>query len=335
MVRLRSKMLWAMLIILGLVSISTLPLNDVVSADSRGWTINWNGVKGPFRFEGVCRPSELVTWSVGGKGGSGNVFLRHIEIISDDLEILDSKHFHLPDEDNSVDLHGLYFDTSGRGWVVGDKGSIFYTPNNGGSWIKQKSGSKEVLDDIVCVNERSCWILGGERIFREGFVLHTKNGGSSWQRIAKISGRMIEFVDEKHGWIVNSNLVYRTTDGGRKWKRVRIDPEANDEGDYYVDGQRDRTREGLHFTTLRFMNDKVGWAAGSNKIARTDNGGRTWRITELDDILKANIAGVVAHDEKTALAVNKGEWNYCTEDAGKTWTKCFRRKDIPESDTEK
>jgi photosystem II stability/assembly factor-like uncharacterized protein len=297
------------------------------NADSRGWTINWNGVKAPFRFEGVCRPSELASWSVGARGGSGNVFYRHIEIISSDLEILDIDRFLLPNEENSVDLYGVYFDTSGRGWVVGEKGSIFHTPDNGRTWIAQESGTKEILEDIVCVSERSCWILGGERVYSQGFVLRTTDGGSTWQKIAKVVGRMIDFVDEKHGWIVDENLIYRTTNGGRKWTKVRIVPDADDEGRF-----KGRERDSVHFSTIRFVTPEVGWAAGGNMVARTDNGGKTWKISELDVWSEASIAGIVAHDNKTAMAVNKGEWNYCTEDAGKTWAKCFRRKDIPQAD---
>jgi photosystem II stability/assembly factor-like uncharacterized protein len=297
------------------------------NADSRGWTINWYGVKGPLRFEAYCRPTAFTSWAVGGAGSIGNVSFMSIENESTENESLVVKKFHVPYQDTNISLYGVFFDSSGRGWVVGEKGSIFHTPNNGGTWIAQESGTKEILEDIVCVNERSCWILGGEFVYGEGFVLRTTDGGSTWQKIAKVVGRMIDFVDEKHGWIVDENLIYRTTNGGRKWTKVRIVPDADDEGRF-----KGRERDSVHFSTIRFVTPEVGWAAGGNMVARTDNGGKTWKISELDVWSEASIAGIVAHDNKTAMAVNKGEWNYCTEDAGKTWAKCFRRKDIPQAD---
>ncbi len=290
--------------------------NESSSAGVGGWTTNWNGIKSPIRFGGICSPKSGVSWSVGGRG-------QVIHRIVGENNIIFVKEYRLPDENTWEDLIGVWFDVSGVGWVVGANGQIFHTADTGKSWKKQDSGTTEDLTDIVCVDTDNCWVIGGQWVISEGILISTKDGGKTWEKLDDISGRMIEFISLRHGWIVDSNLIYRTVDGGKSWSKTIIDPVVDKNGDFLKEDWGS-----VNYTTLKFLTTEVGWVAGSNRVARTEDGGKTWKVSEVDSYLKASIVGIVAYGEKKALAVNRGEWNYCTEDSGKTWNKCFRRNDI-------
>ncbi len=206
--------------------------------------------------------------------------------------------YRLPNEDYYGGFYGVWFNTSGIGWVVGDDGLIFHSTDNGYSWIKQVSGTTDTLKAVTCTDTKNCWILG------DNDLLRTKNGGKTWKALTAIDGNAIEFLDTKNGWIVGDNEVYKTENGGETWQTSQIESKEND----------------AHYKAVKFVDKKVGWIGGRDRIAATTDGGKTWKITELEN---ANIVGIVAHDKKTVLAVNRGEYNYCSDDSGKNWKKCY------------
>ena len=65
------------------------------------------------------------------------------------------------------------------------------------------------------------WIKPGDM---RGVILHTKDGGKSWQEASVGDGELffdrMFFVDSKHGWLLGSNNIYRTQNGGRTWEVV-------------------------------------------------------------------------------------------------------------------
>lgn len=46
---------------------------------------------------------------------------------------------------------------------------------NGGNWKTQKSGTRQTLHGVGCVNESLCWAVGAD-----GTILGTANGGKKW-----------------------------------------------------------------------------------------------------------------------------------------------------------
>lgn len=264
---------------------------NVKAQGSVSWEINWSGVTGPFRFESYCEPSETESWSVGGQGSI------HYQSIKDG--IFSQRIYRLPNEDYYGSFYGVWFNTNGIGWVVGDDGLIFHSTDNGYSWLQQPSGTTETLKAVTCTDTKNCWVLGNDQL------LHTKNSGETWQTAAEIDGLALDFLDKKNGWVVADNFLYRTVDGGKSWKKTRIEADGN---------------KTAFYNAINFIDKQTGWVSGYERVARTTDGGKTWKATKLED---ANIVGIVAHDKKTILAVNQGEYNYCSNDAGKNWKKCF------------
>ncbi|MEJ7764123.1 MAG: YCF48-related protein [Acidimicrobiales bacterium] len=101
----------------------------------------------------------------------------------------------LPKPFNLTDIHFIGKD---HGWVVGNKGQIFFTKNGGVLWevpLPDPLGpdlSTTDLHGVFFINELEGWIIGDDQYdgvrYRNtttknpGLVLHTTDGGSTWKR---------------------------------------------------------------------------------------------------------------------------------------------------------
>ena len=70
--------------------------------------------------------------------------------------------------------------------------------------------------DIHFVNSTYGWIVG-----EKGFIVHTNNGGKTWNRQevgTEEDLKAVYFTNLKYGWVVGDNgVVASTDDGGRHW----------------------------------------------------------------------------------------------------------------------
>lgn len=177
----------------------------------------------------------------------------------------------------NVELFGLHLINEKEGWLACDKGLALKTIDGGTTWKSIQLPSPASIYNIQFINEKEGWALIGKNVF------HTANGGESWKAQLFFNSffegpilNSIFFLDAKIGWAVGSTnpysekqtspvrirgAVYQTLDGGNNWKieeRNIFDEEVFD---------------------IRFSNQKQGWLVTSKKIYRTDDEGRTWKIT--------------------------------------------------------
>ena len=126
-------------------------------------------------------------------------------------------------------FHGIAPFSNGALWVVDFQGAIFYSPDNGGKWIRQQSPVNQTLFDVYFKDLQEGWICGGV-----GVVLHTTDGGATWE--------LAFFGDTKYftrirfhgsgitGIITGGDGIIRyTEDGGQTWELYYDLPFA----DYY------------------------------------------------------------------------------------------------------
>lgn len=267
---------------------------------------NLRGLTGPYRFESYCSPNESELWTV---GGQGDVLLI--------TKYPTPRHFKLESAGRfRGGLYGVYFNNEGAGWVVGDSGVIFHTPDHGNTWIEQSVGGDDDLNAVTCADNKTCWAVG-----ENGLLLRTSDGGKVWTRTSvapkSVDLNAVEFIDTKIGWIAgDSNLVLRTKDGGVTWDSYKVPLSCEPKCDKW----------GEPLFSMRFVSDRVGWVASRDQIARTTDGGETWKVVGIDyEDQVVSIVGLVSHDGKSVWAVNKGDNNYFSEDAGCTWRKWMMR----------
>ena len=99
----------------------------------------------------------------------------------------------------------------------------------------------------------------------DGTILHTADGGQSWQRQVSETREYLTSVtftaDGQRGWAVGlGGAILHTADGGQSWQ-----------------GQVSGT--GTHLNSVIFMvDDQRGWVVGSDStILLTVNGGKSWQ----------------------------------------------------------
>jgi len=138
----------------------------------------------------------------------------------------------------NANVQDVTFVDEKTGWLIRNDGQLYNTKDGGKSWQVQPELYKEIsLDSVYFPGKEEGWTIGrkivghyraGESIdpekFFKGIVLHTTNGGQSWQPVR--IGRdepffdRVYFTDLDHGWLLSLDNVYRTTDRGRTWRRV-------------------------------------------------------------------------------------------------------------------
>jgi photosystem II stability/assembly factor-like uncharacterized protein len=233
-------------------------------------------------------------------------------------------------------------------WLVVDNGDLWRTGDGGISWEKV---SGEAVGggfyNVSFIDSRRGWAVGNH-----GVVWYTEDGGRMWARVGLISapGRsdwvfmgspQMHFVDERHGWLLETLSVWRTEDGGQHWKQVlsvldeRIKGQpvsgafesstaaiiSGTGGELYATNDGGETwhvktlLDSGDFRHISFLDKRKGWLIGSGAPQRgtalllTENGGENWQpVTSLTT--GASIYSLYFIDDKEGWAVGRALPNY-------------------------
>lgn len=190
--------------------------------------------------------------------------------------------------DSGTDL-ALYkiFSIGQKLWISGQEGLILHSGDGGKTWQKQASGTKVYLFAIFFVNENHGFAVGDRSVITE-----TTDGGTTWKprKVEKPEGENSEnpdmalamqdpifydvrFTDEQHGWIAGEfGHLLRTADGGQTWtphQSTLMTPES---------GIVDPMDLPTFFGSFLISTQEALAAGLDGKIARTRDGGTTWRF---------------------------------------------------------
>ncbi|MCM4166405.1 Ycf48-like protein [Arenibacter antarcticus] len=148
-----------------------------------------------------------------------------------------------------------------KAWIATTKGNVYYTEDKGASWeiittpIRSEKSTQGIYS-IDFYDENVGFVFGGDYTDPEGNLDNkaiTTDGGKTWNLVA--SGKLpdyrscVQFVPNSDG---NSLIalgfkgIAYSYDSGQSWQQL-----SNES-----------------FFTLRFLNDSVAYAAGTNRIAK-------------------------------------------------------------------
>ena len=156
------------------------------------------------------------------------------------------------------------------------------------------------------------WVTGGGWAIDGGIVGRTRDGGRTWRfesGVVSPGGKGLglgraQFRDSLHGCVVAAHgRVLGTGDGGASWHPA---------SDWGWGGGR--------LCDIQFIDPWNGWAAGS-LIARTEDGGETWRILVRGASENGYLFANAVHflDETHGWLVSHGGTLMRSEDGGHSW----------------
>lgn len=170
----------------------------------------------------------------------------------------------VPETSAGVPLRDVVVLPDGRGWAVGDNGTILRILGSEAGW---------------------------RRNLRSGFntlraILRSPDSGPVWQRVSGGGDRLVgvSFSDGRHGWAVGTGgVILATSNAGRTWKP-----------------QRSGVARTLH--AVKAISPRTAVAVGdAGTMIRTADGGRTWGPVRLDSaaVQLVSYAGHAIVDDAT------------------------------------
>jgi photosystem II stability/assembly factor-like uncharacterized protein len=170
------------------------------------------------------------------------------------------------------------------------------------------------FENVFFLDAKHGWVTqwGG------GALLRTQDG-ETWDSVAQLGNpKTFTFSTSDVGFYLDGERIYRSRDGGHTWKQVftcRTKVE--------VDGLA-RDVE-CKFRSISFPSANVGYATTSdlpNKasaIAKTEDGGMTWRISRFLPDASAMDRGLWFTDENSGYIRTYQGKLFATADGGQTW----------------
>jgi photosystem II stability/assembly factor-like uncharacterized protein len=173
------------------------------------------------------------------------------------------------------------------------------------------------------------WFLDAERgwaVNSNGHILHTPDGGETWQRQFSASGaylRCVGFANDQLGWVgtlTESSRLFHTRDGGVTWTLVdNLPPEAPPA-----------------ICGLSVVNERVVYGSGTNfpdratGVMKSVDGGETWTATDMGEHATLLVDIFFSDEQRGWVVGGKAEVAdptrddvipvvLATEDGGQTW----------------
>lgn len=204
------------------------------------------------------------------------------------------------------DLVDLAILGNGDIWAAGydghDSERLYISKDGGRSWgVKSVPSGGFATAGIVFIDDRHGWAVGGS-----GLVLATNDGGGSWEKLGRptlYELHKVQFVNLRVGYVASNTEwgceIFRTTDGGKSWRKSYTAP-----------------RSGFVFD-LAVLGEKIAVAAiNDDHLIRTDDGGATWKT--VNSKLRG-AASVAFTSNGTGWVVGRKGSFYLSTDQGKTW----------------
>lgn len=193
-------------------------------------------------------------------------------------------------DSSDYELNDICFVDSDTGFAVGggrSQTTILKTTDGGENWETIYDAYGRQLYTVDFVDLKTGW-AAGER----GRISKTTNGFKEMESITLDIGNYnfykIDFTNPDTGWVICSEYILGTTNGGDNWQPLALLADHSYRGCF-------------------FKNGKSGWVGayelypGSNNIIYTSDGGTSWQIQ--DTTLKSPLYSIFFIDDYAGWAV--------------------------------
>ena len=196
--------------------------------------------------------------------------------------------------------------TGSRLIVVGERGYILVSSDDGANWKRAEVPVRVMLTAIHMHDAGTGWAVGHDAV-----ILRTTDGGETWTKVHEAPEEELPlldvwFRDRKRGIAIGAyGYALATEDGGETWT-----PHAISKDDFHLNALvpapgRENGTERLYI------------AAEAGIIYRSDDGGETWR--EFPSPYAGSWFGGLALDENRVLLAGLRGHLFNSDDGGASW----------------
>ena len=186
--------------------------------------------------------------------------------------------------------------------IVGARGTVLVShPKYSNLWSPRDSGTKELLTCLSFVDERNGWAAG-----HGGLILHTEDGGNTWQIQRESSSDNnplfdIQFVSPSVGYACGAyDTFLKSTDGGKTWT---LSAPGSDN----------------IYNGLAFLDEETGYLVGEfGTVLRTRDGGNSWEQLDLGSY-EGSLFGITLLSPETILVYGVAGKVLRSGDGGLNW----------------
>ena len=178
------------------------------------------------------------------------------------------------------------------------------------TWEALPLGTRADFRDLWFTDALHGWIAGGSYEITGGLIGRTSDGGKTWRFVSNLTARermsvqAVHFFDSDNGIAAtDSGVMLSTEDAGETWSPV------------------DRRGRSGGISTLFFLDERRGWAAGFGDVIATDDAGETWAPISADDDsrYRAPIRSVRFLDDRHGWVAGMQAYLARTADGGASW----------------
>lgn len=210
------------------------------------------------------------------------------------------------------DAMALSFFNDREGYVSTEQGEIFFTTDGGRSWETRYANNAKRFGSLHFLTRDKGYAMNDI-----GDLELTVDGGRSWSLVHLETQewsprtRDVYFINDKKGFLITDNNLYRTTNGGQSWVQL---PDVI--GGYY--------------SRIKFFDETLGFVYGGDGfIYRTIDGGDTWDFVN-DNSASGRAVGVTQSSGKLYVASSNSSFSnqrdravLVSGDDGATWSELY------------
>jgi photosystem II stability/assembly factor-like uncharacterized protein len=192
-------------------------------------------------------------------------------------------------------------EADGRIFVVGDRGHILVSDDDGATWVQSRVPARSMLNAVTALDRKQAWAVGHDAV-----IVHTSDGGKTWERQYWAPDDAcplfdVWFENANHGFAVGAYAyVLETKDGGKTWE------------------QRDLDEQERHWYKLVQASDGTLFVAAEfGTVFRSKDKGATWEA--LDTPYGGTYFGAATLKSGTLMIFGMSGKIFRSVDAGQSW----------------
>ena len=184
--------------------------------------------------------------------------------------------------------------------VVGDRGYIAFSDDQGATWSRAKSPPAPLLTGVAFADAKNGWAVGHDSV-----ILATQDGGATWSQQFSAAAEQrplldVLMVDAKVGIAVGAYGAYYETADGKTWNARKV------------------LEDDKHLNAIvKGADGKLVILGEAGTILTSADGGKTW--APVASPYKGSLFGAVVAGDGAIVAFGMRGRIYRSPDAGKTW----------------